>query len=59
MLVTQVPLMPMPPRLEGREIKQINSDHLITQDEVDIFDTMLGLMNKVIETLPVLTREAQ
>ena len=51
--------MPMPPRLEGREIKQINSDNLITQDEVDTYDTMLGLMNKVIEDLPVLTRDAR
>ena len=54
----QVPLLPMPPRLEGREIKQQDGIR-ITQKAVDIYDTMIGQMNKAIEELPTLTRAAR
>lgn len=58
LLGAQVPLLPLPPRLAGQEMKQQDGIR-ITQKAVDIYDTMLGQMNKAIQTLPVLKRPAR
>ena len=58
MVWEQVPLLPLPPRMSGEVITQQDGIR-ITQKTVDIYDVMLGQMNKAIEKLPVLTRSAQ
>ena len=55
----QVPLLEMPPQLTAGQVMKQQDGIVINQKFVDIYESMIGQMNKAIKTLPILKRTSQ
>lgn len=55
----QVPLLEMPPQLKAGQVMKQQDGIVINQKFVDIYESMIGQMNKAIKTLPILKRTSQ
>jgi len=49
----------MPPQLTAGQVMKQQDGIVINQKFVDIYESMIGQMNKAIKTLPILKRTSQ